>query len=196
MSKAFTKEDDGGDDDDQENPALQIPKGSKNYITPSGAEKLKAELKHLLTKERPDLVKVVSWAASNGDRSENGDYLYGKRRLRQIDSRIRFLGKRIESFEVVDPANQRTRENSDRILFSATVTVVVVSDEESEGGAKEGSKKTYQIVGIDETEPAVGKVSWISPIARALMNGKVGDVVMLKSPAGERELEIVRIEYK
>jgi transcription elongation factor GreB len=196
MSKAFTKEDSGDDDDDQENPALQIPKGSKNYITPSGAEKLKAELKHLLTKERPDLVKVVSWAASNGDRSENGDYLYGKRRLRQIDSRIRFLGKRIESFEVVDPAHQRTRENSDRILFSATVTVVVVSDDDSEDGAQNDTKKTYQIVGIDETEPAVGKVSWISPIARALMNGKVGDVVMLRTPAGERELEIVRIEYK
>jgi transcription elongation factor GreB len=186
MSKAFTKEDGGGDDDDQESPELQVPKGSKNYITPSGAEKLKAELKHLLTKERPDLVKVVSWAASNGDRSENGDYLYGKRRLRQIDSRIRFLTKRIESFEVVDPATQRSRENSDRILFSATVTV------ENEGGAK----KVYQIVGIDETDPQVGKVSWISPIARALMNGKVGDVVTLKTPAGERDLEIVRIEYK
>jgi len=188
MSKAFTKEDGGGggDDDDHESPELQIPKGSKNYITPSGAEKVKAELKELLTKERPELVKVISWAASNGDRSENGDYLYGKRRLRQIDSRIRFLTKRIESFEVVDPATLRSSENSNKILFSATITV---SDED-------GAEKTYQIVGIDETDPKVGKVSWISPIARALMNGKVGDAVTLRTPAGERELEIVRIEYK
>jgi transcription elongation factor GreB len=182
MSKAFTKESDGGESDDDQSPELAIPAGTKNYITPAGAEKLKAELKHLLIKERPDLVKVVQWAASNGDRSENGDYLYGKRRLRQIDSRIRFLSKRIERFEVIDPATVR----SDKILFGATVTV---SDEE-------GIHKTYQIVGIDETDPKMGKVSWISPIARALMNSHEGEPVTLHTPLGDKDLEIQKIEYK
>jgi transcription elongation factor GreB len=184
MSKAFTKEDSGDSDNDtdqDESPELKIPAGSKNYITPSGSEKLKAELKKLLIEERPALVKVISWAASNGDRSENGDYIYGKRRLRQIDSRIRFLSKRIERFEVIDPASVR----SDRILFGATVTV---SDED-------GVEKTYQIVGLDETDPKAGKVSWISPIARALMNNKQGEVVSLKTPVGEKDLEIVRVQY-
>jgi transcription elongation factor GreB len=181
MSKAFTKEDSGDSDDQDESPELKIPAGSKNYITPSGSERLKAELKKLLTEERPELVKVISWAASNGDRSENGDYIYGKRRLRQIDSRIRFLSKRIERFEVINPADVK----SDRILFGATVTV---SDEEE-------VEKTYQIVGLDETDPKIGKVSWISPIARALMNNKEGDVVSLKTPNGEKDLEIVRIRY-
>jgi transcription elongation factor GreB len=181
MSKAFTKEDSGDSDDQDESPELKIPAGSKNYITPSGSERLKAELKKLLTEERPELVKVISWAASNGDRSENGDYIYGKRRLRQIDSRIRFLSKRIERFEVINPSEVK----SDRILFGATVTI---SDEEE-------NEKTYQIVGLDETDPKVGKVSWISPLARALMNNKVGDVVSLKTPLGEKDLEIVRIRY-
>jgi transcription elongation factor GreB len=182
MSKAFTKEDGGDDDDGQdESPELKIPAGSKNYITPAGSEKMKAELKKLLTEERPELVKVISWAASNGDRSENGDYIYGKRRLRQIDSRIRFLGKRIERFEVINPPDVK----SDRILFGATVTV---ADEDE-------VEKTYQIVGLDETDPQAGKVSWVSPIARALMNNRVGDVVSLKTPVGEKDLEIVRIRY-
>jgi transcription elongation factor GreB len=183
MSKAFTKEDSGDDGDDgDEGAELQIPAGSKNYITPSGAEKLKTELKKLLTQDRPELVKVVQWAASNGDRSENGDYLYGKRKLREYDRRIRFLSKRIERFEVVNPAEQK----SDKILFGATVTV---SDEDE-------VKKTYQIVGIDETDPKIGKVSWISPIARALMNNRAGDTVTLRTPLGEKELEIVNVSYK
>jgi transcription elongation factor GreB len=181
MSKAFTKED-SAPDDDQENPELQIPRGSKNYITPAGAERLKAELKRLLTIDRPELVKVVQWAASNGDRSENGDYLYGKRKLREYDRRIRFLTKRIESFEIVDPSQVK----ADKVLFGATITV------ENE----EGAKKTYQIVGIDETDPNAGKVSWISPIARALMNARVGDVVTLRTPGGDKDLEVLKIEYR
>src|SRR5246127_826988 len=142
MSKAFTKENDSGGDDAPESPESQVPKGSKNYITPSGAERMKAELKQFLHKERPEVVRTVSWAASNGDRSENGDYIYGKRRLREIDRRIRFLTKRLETVEVVDPA----RQTADRVLFGATVQV---EDEE-------GSKRTLQIVGIDETDPANG----------------------------------------
>jgi transcription elongation factor GreB len=181
MSKAFTKEDSGDDGDQDESPELQIPQGGKNYITPSGSERLKAELKKLLVEERPALVKVISWAASNGDRSENGDYIYGKRRLREIDRRIRFLSKRIERFEVINPADVK----SDRVLFGATVTVA----EEDE------VEKTYQIVGLDETDPKAGRVSWISPIARALMNSKEGDVVSLKTPHGEKDLEITRIRY-
>lgn len=182
MSKAFTKEGDGADpSDENESPESQIPKGAKNYITPVGAERLKAELKKLLHEDRPALVKVIEWAAGNGDRSENGDYIYGKRKLREIDRRIRFLSKRLESHEVVDPSGQK----SDQILFGATVTV---EDED-------GAKKIYQIVGIDETDPARGKVSWISPIARALINAKVGDAVVLRTPQGERELSVLKIQY-
>jgi transcription elongation factor GreB len=154
----------------------------KNYITPGGADKLKSELKQLLTIERPELVRVVQWAASNGDRSENADYTYGKRRLREIDRRIRFLTKRLEDAEIVDPLRQK----SDRVLFGATVTV-----EHEEGG-----EKVYRIVGIDETNIARGHVSWISPVAKALLNSRVGDVVTLKSPKGEEELEILSIRYE
>jgi transcription elongation factor GreB len=181
MSKAFTKENDGGSEEDVESPESKIPKGSKNYITPVGADRMKAELKKLLHQDRPELVKIISWAASNGDRSENGDYIYGKRKLREIDRRIRFLSKRLESVEIVDPA----RQTADRVLFGATVTV---EDEE-------GLKRSFQIVGIDETDPSNGRVSWISPIARALMNGRVGDVVTLRTPQGERDLEILIIQY-
>src|SRR5277367_2291361 len=177
MSKAFTKEGDGSEDDDPENAEVAIPSGAKNYITPAGAEKLKGELHKLLHRERPDLVKVVQWAASNGDRSENGDYIYGKRRLREIDRRIRFLTKRLEAAEIVDPAGQKT----DRVRFGARVRV---SDEE-------GRERVYRIVGIDETDPSKGEVSWISPVARALLNAKIGDVVTLKTPRGEEELEII-----
>jgi transcription elongation factor GreB len=183
MSKAFTKENDGTGpgDDEVESPESAIPKGSKNYITPSGADRLKAELKKLLHQERPELVKVISWAASNGDRSENGDYIYGKRKLREIDRRIRFLSKRLETVEIVDA----TIQTADRVLFGASVTV---ADED-------GSKRTFQIVGIDETDPAQGRVSWISPVAKSLMNARVGDVVTLKTPQGERELEVLKIQY-
>jgi transcription elongation factor GreB len=183
LSKAFTKEDDGDspDSDGAESPEFKIPKGSKNYITPQGADRLKAELKKLLIDERPALVKVIQWAASNGDRSENGDYIYGKRKLREIDRRIRFLSKRLEGIEIVDP----TQVKADRILFGATVTV---EDED-------GAKKTYQIVGIDESDPGKGKVSWISPIARALLNARVGDAVVLRTPQGEKDLEILSLKY-
>ena len=178
MSKAFTKESDGQDDDEGPGEGKALPAGTKNYMTPSGFQKLKDELHQLLNVERPALVKTVSWAASNGDRSENADYIYGKRRLRQIDSRIRFLTKRLDGSEVVDPVTQK----SDKVLFGATVTV---SDEE-------GKKATYQIVGIDESEPAKKKISWISPIAKALLGAAVGDVVTLRSPKGEEELEILK----
>lgn len=154
---------------------------TKNYITPSGADKLKAELKKLLYGDRPELVKVISWAASNGDRSENGDYIYGKRRLREMDRRIRFLTQRLEAAEVIEPKSQ----NPDRVLFGATVTVLNEDEQE----------KTYRIVGQDEIDAKLGHVSWVSPIAKALLNSKVGDVVRLKTPKGEEELEVVRIQY-
>lgn len=154
----------------------------KNYITPAGAETLKAELKKLLYGDRPELVKVIQWAASNGDRSENGDYIYGKRRLREIDRRIRFLTQRLEAAEVVDPEKQ----NSDRVLFGATVTVL---DEEEK-------LKIFKIVGQDETDPKQGWISWISPMAKALLNSKVGDLVQVKTPKGPEDLEVIRIVYQ
>ena len=146
---------------------------TKNYITPGGFTKLKDELKQLLDVERPTVVRTVSWAASNGDRSENGDYIYGKRRLREIDRRIRFLSKRIESAEVIDPAKQ----SGERVVFGALVEVET----------SDGTVKRYQIVGIDESEPAVGRLSWISPIAKALLGKKVGDLVLYSTPKGEEE---------
>ena len=182
MSKAFTKETDGDDpDDDAPSGELAIPKGVKNYITPVGFARLKDELKQLLHTERPALVKTVSWAAGNGDRSENGDYIYGKRRLREIDRRIRFLTKRLDAAEVVDPAQQK----SNKILFGATVTVQ----------GEEGGERKYSIVGIDETDGQRGRVSWISPLAKALLGAQAGDAVTLRTPRGEVELEIVAIEY-
>ena len=186
MSKAFTKEQDGLDDlDDQDSgapePGAPLPQGTKNYLTPGGATKLKEELKRLLYEDRPALVKTVSWAASNGDRSENGDYIYGKRKLREIDRRIRFLTKRLEIAVIVDPAAQ----TSDKVLFGASVTI-----ENSQG-----ERKTYQIVGVDETEVSRGKISWISPLAKALFNAQIGDVVNFRSPKGEEDLEIIEIRY-
>jgi len=187
MSKAFTKEDgpQGADELDATQEAQEdsasLPRGTKNYMTPSGAERLRAELKDLLHVQRPEVVRTVSWAASNGDRSENGDYIYGKRRLREIDRRIRFLQKRLDAAEVIDPMLQR----SDRILFGATVTV---ADEE-------GRKRTYRIVGIDEAHPAQGWISWISPMAKALLHARVGDSVTLHSPRGDEDLEILKVEY-
>ncbi len=186
MGKAFTKEQDGGEssepDDLPEEGAETLPRSTKNYITPQGAERLRAELKKLLTEDRPALVKVVQWAASNGDRSENADYQYGKRRLREFDRRIRFLSKRLEAAEIIDPVSQK----SDRILFGATVTV---RDEQ-------GKERLYRIVGIDETEVARGKVSWISPVAKALLNAQVGDAVILRTPRGDEELEVERVSYE
>lgn len=183
MSKAFTREDDGEDLDDvdgadESDESLNVP-GGKNYITPAGAKRLQEELANLLNVERPKLVETIAWAASNGDRSENADYIYGKRRLREIDRRIRFLSKRLEAAEIVDPLKQP----KDRVLFGATVQV------ENE----EGTKKTYQIVGVDETDAANGKVSWTSPVGKALLQAKVGDVVTLTTPKGEHDLEILKI---
>jgi transcription elongation factor GreB len=184
MSKAFTKEDDSAPEADLEeadSEALKIP-GGKNYITPNGANRLREELKNLLDVERPKIVDVVSWAAGNGDRSENGDYIYGKRRLREIDRRIRFLTKRLEIAEIIDPAQQK----SERVVFGATVTV----RDENE------SEKTYCIVGVDETDVRRGHVSWISPIGRALLKAKVGDTVTLKTPRGDEDLEVLHVEFK
>ena len=153
-----------------------------NYITPGGAEKLRSELKELLDVERPKIVEVVHWAAGNGDRSENGDYIYGKKRLREIDRRIRFLTHRMELIEVVDPTE---REPTDRVFFGATVTVL---DEED-------TEKTYRIVGKDEVDAARGKVSYVSPIGRALLKAKIGDSVTFRSPKGEVDLEIKNVQY-
>ena len=154
----------------------------KNYITPQGKQTLKDELKKLLLEDRPALVKVISWAASNGDRSENGDYIYGKRRLREIDRRIRFLTQRLEISEVIDPTTQR----KDRVLFGATV---IYSNEE-------GEKRTVTIVGQDEIDAAQGRVSWVSPIAKALLNSQIGSVVQLVTPKnGNEELEVLEIRY-
>lgn len=182
MSKAFTKETDNDEDDDRADSPSPLPKGVKNYMTPKGAETLRAELRKLMQEDRPKIVEVVHWAAGNGDRSENGDYIYGKKRLREIDRRIRFLSKRLENAEIIDPRSQK----GDRVFFGATVTVS--SDEDGE--------KTYRIVGIDETDAAQGKVSWISPIGKTLLKAKVGDTVTLRSPKGEVDLEILKVEYK
>jgi transcription elongation factor GreB len=169
------------DEDDDAAPAL--PRGVKNYMTPEGYTRLKNELTQLLNIERPELVKVVSWAASNGDRSENGDYLYGKKRLREIDRRIRYLTHRLDDSEVVDPA---ARGDTDQVFFGATVTYADDS----------GAEQTVTIVGLDEVDPARGHVSWISPIAGALIKHGVGDTVTLRTPAGPRRIEIVDVRYE
>lgn len=181
MNKAFTKESDRDDDDELEAPS-PLPAGSKNYITPQGYTRLKTELKHLLDRERPDVVKAVSWAASNGDRSENADYIYGKRRLREIDRRIRFLTRRLDMAEVVDPA---AREWTDQIFFGATVRIA----------REDGIGQTLSIVGIDEIDTERGRISWVSPMARALTRAREGDTVTLHTPAGIEEIEIVEVSY-
>ena len=181
MNKAFVKED-APEEEEAHASAPALPHGTKNYMTRRGYALLKAELEQLVRSERPELVQVVSWAAKNGDRSENGDYIYGKKRLREIDRRIRFLMKRLETSVLVDPAKQ---ENAEQVFFGATVTV-------SEAG---GTHATYQIVGIDEADAGQGMISWISPLARALLKAREGDTVRFHSPAGPRELEIVEIRY-
>jgi transcription elongation factor GreB len=180
MNKAFVKETDSDDDDDAGLPP--IPPGAKNYITPQGYQRIREELLQLIDTERPEVVKIVHWAASNGDRSENGDYIYGKRRLREIDRRIRFLTKRLDLAEVVDPS---VHHGSDQVFFGATVSY--------QNNA--GSEHTVTIVGIDELDPLKGKISWVSPVARALTKAREGDVVTLTTPAGEDELEILRVIY-
>jgi transcription elongation factor GreB len=185
MSKAFTKERDGGEEDEDSGAApdagLAALPHRKNYITPKGHERLKNELHELLYKTRPDLTQVVAWAASNGDRSENADYIYGKRKLREIDRRIRFLSKRLEIAEVIDPCTVK----SAKVQFGATVTF----------RNEDEQIKKVRIVGIDETDPAAGKISWISPLAKALLNQTTGDTPLFQSPKGEEELEILKIEY-
>jgi len=180
MSKAFTKETDGDDDDQEDTDAL--PANVKNYMTPYGLAVLKAELRALMNEERPKVVEIVSWAAGNGDRSENGDYIYGKKRLRDIDRRIRYLTKRIESAEVVNPAQQK---NIDQVFFGATVEYM----------RKDKSRQTVTIVGVDEANLAQGKISWLSPVAKALMKTSVGDVVEFRTPAGIEALKVLLISY-
>ena len=179
MSKAFTCETDDEDDDLTLPP---LPAGSKNYITPQGYAVLRDELFELIDNERPRIVEIVHWAASNGDRSENGDYLYGKKRLREIDRRIRFLTKRLEIAEVTDPSVHHGR---DQVFFGATVTYVDEADVE----------RTVTIMGIDEAESLKGQATWVSPIARALLKARVGDVVKLVTPVGVQEVEVVEVRY-
>lgn len=180
MSKAFVKESE--DEDDLDGGAPAVPAGTKNYMTPQGHQRMKQELLHLIDVERPEVVKVVSWAASNGDRSENGDYIYGKRRLREIDRRIRFLTKRLDIAEVVDPS---VHHGSDQVFFGATVTY------ENQAG----DEHTVTIVGIDELDPLNGKISWISPVARALTKAREGDAVTLRTPSGVDELTVLEVRY-
>jgi transcription elongation factor GreB len=180
MSKAFTKESDVEDDLPEEPDPL--PAGVKNYMTPVGFQRLRDELHALLRVERPKVVDVVSWAAGNGDRSENGDYIYGKKRLREIDRRIRFLMKRLESAEVVDPARQKNR---DQVFFGATVTYANARGEEH----------TITIVGVDEADLDRGEVSWVAPIARALLKAREGDTIELRTPAGRDAIEVLEIRY-
>ena len=179
MSKAFTRETDGEDDDLTLPP---LPAGSKNYITPQGYAVLRAELFELIDNERPRIVEIVHWAASNGDRSENGDYHYGKKRLREIDRRIRFLTKRLEIAEITDPSNHHGK---DQVFFGATVTYV---DEA-------GVERTVTILGIDEADSLKAEVTWVSPIARALLKAREGDVVKLVTPVGVQEVEVVEVRY-
>jgi len=182
MNKAFVRESEGDDDEELE-PSLKLPAGTRNYITPAGHDRLKSELEHLVKRERPHVVEIVSWAASNGDRSENGDYIYGKRRLREIDRRIRFLTKRLDVAEVIDPLRQG---HNDQIFFGATVTIADIN----------GVANTYTIVGVDETDVSRGRISWISPLARALIKSREGDSIRFQSPVGVREIDILEVVYQ
>lgn len=178
MSKALQH-----DDDDEPEAVAQLPVGVKNYITPGGYRKLQEELDHLWKVERPALVKTITWAASNGDRSENGDYIYGKKRLREIDRRVRFLRKRLDQAEVVDPAQ---RGGCEQVFFGATVTVC----------DDNGCESIYCIVGVDEADVGRGRISWVSPLARALLKLREGEVAMLRTPVGISELEVLSVIYR
>ncbi len=180
MSKAFTKESDDADDDGPQLPAL--PPGGKNYLTPQGYARIRTELLDLIDSERPKMVEVVHWAASNGDRSENGDYHYGKKRLREIDRRIRFLTQRLEIAEVMDPS---VHHGSDQIFFGASVTYLDDA----------GTERVVTILGIDEADSSQGQVSWVSPIARTLLKARLGDVLQLVTPVGVVEIEVTRVQY-
>jgi transcription elongation factor GreB len=181
MSKAFVKEDEDAAEELPDEPAA-LPAGVKNYITPAGFRRLQDELRELSRVERPKVVEVVAWAAGNGDRSENGDYMYGKKRLREIDRRMRFLTKRLEAAEIVDPARQA---HLDHVFFGATVTYETGS----------GDERTVTIVGIDEVDAENGRVSWVSPIARALLKAQEGDIVELRTPHGVEPIEVLEIRY-
>ena len=186
MNKAFTRENEDEEDDGEapEN-ASPLPAGSKNYMTPAGFARLKDELDRLLGHERPELVATIAWAAGNGDRSENGDYIYGKRRLREVDRRIRFLIKRLDAAEVVDPLSRRDEGEDDRVYFGATVTVRNAKSEE----------RTVSIVGVDEIDTQRGYISWVSPMARALLRAREGDTVTLNTPGGAEDLDIIHVRY-
>jgi len=181
MSRAFVPND-SPETEEESDEVSPLPAGTGNYMTPGGHARMLAELNHLHRIERPEVVNVVSWAAGNGDRSENGDYIYGKKRLREIDRRIRFLTKRLENAVVVDP---ELREATDKVFFGATVTVCDDT----------GAEHVYSIVGIDEADPGRGRISWISPLARALLKAEAGDSVRFQSPGGLRELEILSVRY-
>ena len=182
MSKAFTREMDN-EDDDELTPLPAIPAGTKNYITPAGFRQMKDEYKQLWEVERPALVQTISWAASNGDRSENGDYIYGKKRLREIDRRLRFLAKRLENSEVIDPVQ---RQGCEQVFFGATVTVC----------HGDGVERTYSIVGVEEADVGRGRISWVSPLARTLLKARADDVVLLQLPNGVEELVVVEVIYQ
>jgi transcription elongation factor GreB len=182
MSKAFTRESDGDELEDEELALPPLPAGGRNYITPQGYARLRGELLGLIDNERPKVVETVHWAAKNGDRSENGDYLYGKRRLREIDRRIRSLTQRLEIAEVTDPS---AHHGGDQVFFGATVRY---ADEQ-------GEERSVTIKGIDEADSARGEVSWISPIARTLLRARVGDVLQLPTPAGTVEIEVLAVTY-
>jgi transcription elongation factor GreB len=184
VSKAFTRETDVDDDEDVES-VSPLPAGARNYMTPGGFARLSGELEHLVKKERPELVAIVAWAAGNGDRSENGDYIYGKKRLREIDRRIRYLIKRLDAADVVDPAAPRDDDLAGQVFFGATVTVRNGNDEE----------RTVAIVGVDEIDTARGYISWVSPMARALIKAREGDTVTLRTPGGVEDLEVVSVRY-
>ena len=182
MSKAFTKETDMENDNDADE-ADTLPASLKNYMTPIGFKALQDELRRLMRDERPKVVEVVSWAAGNGDRSENGDYIYGKKRLREIDKRVRYLTKRLDTATVVDPAEQQGLE---QVFFGAKVTYA----------REDGTEHTVMIVGVDEADLSTGKISWISPVAKALIKSKVGDAIELRTPAGIETIEVINIYYK
>ena len=182
MNKAFVKENEGEEDAGDGGNVPALPLDVNNYMTPQGHRRMREEFEHLIKVERPAIVQVVSWAAGNGDRSENGDYIYGKKRLREIDKRIRFLGKRLDSAVVVDTALQAGQE---QVYFGATVTIC----------DSDGEEAIYRIVGMDEANAGEGRISWISPLARALMKAREGDLIRFESPAGMREIEIIEVSY-
>ena len=182
MSKAFTRESAQDHDEDEGTGLPALPAGTRNYITPAGYARLRAELLDLIDNERPKVVEVVHWAASNGDRSENGDYLYGKKRLREIDRRIRFLTRRLEIAEVTDPT---VHHGKDQVFFGATVTYAEA----------EGLQRTVTILGIDEADALQGQVSWVSPVARTLLRSRVGDELKLLTPSGLIDIEVLQVSY-